>query len=88
MKLRHCFILALSVLSSGWAFSEKATAQKEFSDVVIPEFPLQMQFAGDDGILERLHVTNAHEGQLLVHVAPGKHTSHTIPVGIRDIITD
>lgn len=64
MKLRHCFILALSVLSSGWAFSEKATAQKEFSDVVIPEFPLQMQFAGETVDLDRLDMYERFDREL------------------------
>ena len=64
MKLRHCFIVALSVLSSSLAFSETVTAQKEFSDVVIPEFPLQMQFAGETVDLDRLDMYERFDREL------------------------
>lgn len=63
MKLDKYLIVVLSVLLPLFVQGEEM-AQKEFSNVVIPEFPLKMQFAGETVDLDRLDMYERFDREL------------------------
>lgn len=63
MRLNKYFIVVLSILSPFFVRSEEM-AQKEFSDVIVPEFPLQVQFAGETVDLDRLDMYERFDREL------------------------
>ena len=66
MRLNKYFMVALSVVSPLFVqqVQGEEMAQKEFSDVVIPEFPLQVKFAGEVVDLDRLDMYERFDREL------------------------
>lgn len=66
MRLNKYFMVALSVVSPLFVqqVQGEEMAQKDFSDVVIPEFPLQVKFAGEVVDLDRLDMYERFDREL------------------------